>query len=179
MFEGLSIHTHTHTRLCNEGHMEKQVLTYVLHACIPCLVKETPSSKEPPSPYFWPNFLFSVSPAWSELHVATGVQLRSTASLKHYAYLSFVLQGSFVLMDVAYVACTVSYTRLSVTWVTWCRSECCLPSGLDFGAAGGSVVCYCLSNYLLWGHRVAVNMTRALFRVLSAETLKRVSTLDL
>ena len=31
--------------------------------------------------------------------------------------------------------------------MTWCRSECCLPSGLDFGAAGGSVVCYCLSIF--------------------------------
>ena len=28
-----------------------------------------------------------------------------------------------------------------------------VPSGLDFEAAGGSVVCYCLSNYLLRGHR--------------------------
>ena len=47
--------------------------------------------------------------------------------------------------------------------VTWCRSECYVQSGLDFKAAGGSVVRYCLSNYLLQGHRVAVNVTWALF----------------
>ena len=35
---------------------------------------------------------------------------------------------------------------------------------LDFEAAGGSVVRYCLSNYLLRGHRVAVNMAWAIFR---------------
>ena len=28
--------------------------------------------------------------------------------------------------------------------VRWCCSECCVPSGLDFEAAGGSVVCYLL-----------------------------------
>ena len=33
--------------------------------------------------------------------------------------------------------------------VIWCRSECCVRSGLDFEAAGGSFVHYCLSNYLL------------------------------
>ena len=26
--------------------------------------------------------------------------------------------------------------------VTWCHSECCVASGLDFKAAGGSVVLY-------------------------------------
>ena len=43
--------------------------------------------------------------------------------------------------------------------VTWCRSECCVPFGLDFAGVGGFVVRYCLSNYSLRGHRVAVNMT--------------------
>ena len=43
--------------------------------------------------------------------------------------------------------------------VTWYRSGCCMPSELGFKAAGGSIVHYCLSNYLLQGHRVAVNMT--------------------
>jgi len=33
--------------------------------------------------------------------------------------------------------------------VTWCCSECCVPSGLDFEAAVGSVVRYCLSSYLV------------------------------
>ena len=42
-------------------------------------------------------------------------------------------------MDVANAVHTVSYSMLTVTW---CRSECCVPSGLDFEAAGGSVVCY-------------------------------------
>ena len=52
-------------------------------------------------------------------------------------------------MDMANAACTASYTMLMVTW---CHSGCCVPSGLDFEAAGGSIVCYCLSNYLLQGH---------------------------
>jgi len=57
-----------------------------------------------------------------------------------------------VLMDEA----TMSYTMLTVTW---CHSECCVPSGLNFEAAGGSVVRYSL----LRGHRVTMNMTRVLF----------------
>ena len=48
-----------------------------------------------------------------------------------------------------------SYTMLTVTW---CCSECCVLSGLNFVATGGSVACYCLSNYLLWGHGVAINI---------------------
>ena len=35
--------------------------------------------------------------------------------------------------------------------VTLSHLECCVPSGLNFEAAGDSVVCY-LSNYLLQGH---------------------------
>ena len=48
--------------------------------------------------------------------------------------------------------------------VTSYSSECCMPSGLDFEAAGDYVVCYFVSNYLLQGLKVAVNMTWALFR---------------
>ena len=47
--------------------------------------------------------------------------------------------------------------------VTWYLSEGWVPSGLDFEAAVGSVVRYCLSSYLLRGHQVAVNMTWVLF----------------
>ena len=43
--------------------------------------------------------------------------------------------------------------------VTLCRSECCVPSGLDFEAARDSVVRYFVCNYLLRGLRVTVNMT--------------------
>ena len=39
-----------------------------------------------------------------------------------------------------------------------------MPSGLDFEAAGDSVVRYFVYNYLLQGLRVAVYMTWALFR---------------
>ena len=39
-----------------------------------------------------------------------------------------------------------------------------MPSGLDFEAAGDSVVRYFVSDYLLRGLRVAVNMMWALFR---------------
>ena len=54
----------------------------------------------------------------------------------------------------------LSYTMFTVTW---CCSECCVPSGLNFKAAGDSIV-RDLSNYLLRGHRVTVNMTWVLFR---------------
>ena len=45
--------------------------------------------------------------------------------------------------------------------VTSCRSECCVPSGLDFEPAGDSVVRYFVSNYLyllinLWPDPTAV-----------------------
>ena len=68
-------------------------------------------------------------------------------------------------MDVANAVRTVSYTMLTVTW---CRSECCVPSGLDFEAAGDSVVHYFVSNYLLRGLRTALDMTWALFRKYTA-----------
>ena len=61
--------------------------------------------------------------------------------------------------------------------VTWCHSECCVPSGLDFQAAGGSIVRYCLSNYLLRGHPDAVNMhDMGTLSWLNAEPLERVPT---
>ena len=41
--------------------------------------------------------------------------------------------------EVSNVAHTVSYTAMFM--VTWCHSECCVPSALDFEDAGGSVVC--------------------------------------
>ena len=48
---------------------------------------------------------------------------------------------------------------VEIATVIWCRSEGCELSGLYFEAAGCSIVCYCLSNYLLRWHRVAVNIT--------------------
>ena len=48
--------------------------------------------------------------------------------------------------------------------VTLCCSECCVRSGPDFEPAGDSIVRYFVSNYLLRGLRVAVNMMWALFR---------------
>ena len=60
--------------------------------------------------------------------------------------------------------------------VTWCCSVCYVPSGLDFEADGDSVARYCLSNYLLQGHRVTVNTTLALFLLLNAETVERMPT---
>ena len=56
---------------------------------------------------------------------------------------------------------TVSYSMLTVTSYS---SECCMASGLDFEAAGDYVVRYFVSNYLLRGLQVAVNMMWALFR---------------
>ena len=43
--------------------------------------------------------------------------------------------------------------------VTSYSSECGVPSGLNFKAAGDYVVCYFVSNYLLRGLQVVVNMT--------------------
>ena len=54
---------------------------------------------------------------------------------------------------------SASYTMVTVTW---CCSECCVLSGLDFKVAGDPGVCYCLSKYLLRGHQVNVNMIWAL-----------------
>ena len=48
--------------------------------------------------------------------------------------------------------------------VTSYSSECCVLSGIDFEAAGDSVVRYFVSNYLLQGLQVVVNMMWALFR---------------
>ena len=59
-----------------------------------------------------------------------------------------LIQGIFAWKDVANVVSTVSYTMFTVTLS---RSECCVPSGLAFEAAGDSVVRYFLSNYLLRG----------------------------
>ena len=36
-------------------------------------------------------------------------------------------------MDVANAVCTASYAMFTVTW---CHSECCVPSGLDFATSG-------------------------------------------
>ena len=60
--------------------------------------------------------------------------------------------------------------------VTLCYLECCVLSILDFEAVGGSVVCYCFSNYLLRGHSVAVNMTWGCSSRLNAETLETALT---
>ena len=48
-------------------------------------------------------------------------------------------------MYVANAVYTTSYTMLTVTR---CHSECCVLSGLDFEATSGSIVSYCLSDYL-------------------------------
>ena len=50
-----------------------------------------------------------------------------------------LLQGSFAWTDIANAVYTVSYTLLMVTW---CRSECCVLSGIGFEAAGGSFVVF-------------------------------------
>ena len=77
-----------------------------------------------------------------------------------------LIQGMFTYTDVANEVrfpkvvsrLTTSYSMLTVTSYS---SECCVPSGLDFEAAGDSVVHYFVPNYLL---QVSVNMTWALFR---------------
>ena len=64
-----------------------------------------------------------------------------------------------------YLARTTSYThhKLHTPQATPCSQwygaiqSVVVPSGLDFVAAGGSVVHYCLSNYFIWGHGVAIN----------------------
>ena len=72
-----------------------------------------------------------------------------------------------MLMDVANPVHTTSHTMLTVTW---CHSECCVPSGLNFEAAGGSVVRYSskASNHCV--HDMGS------LSWLNAETLKRAPT---
>ena len=45
-------------------------------------------------------------------------------------------------------------------------------SGIDFEAAGSSVVHYCLSNYLLRGHQVAVKHDMGALSGLNAKHLR-------
>ena len=91
-------------------------------------------------------------------------------SLQHYPYLGWETSCNTSLKVTMKHLCVdersynsgsriLSYTMFTVTR---CCSECCVPSGLNFKAAGDSIV-RDLSNYLLWGHRVTVNMTWALF----------------
>ena len=78
-------------------------------------------------------------------------------------------QGIFAWTDVANEVnipkvvsrLTASYSMLTITLYS---SECCVPSGLDFEAAGDYVVNYFVSNYLLRGLQVTVNVTWALVR---------------
>ena len=64
--------------------------------------------------------------------------------------------------DVANAASTASYTMLTVTL---CRSECCVPSGLDFEAAGESVVrLFCVQLFFSRALSHCKNMTWELFR---------------
>ena len=72
-----------------------------------------------------------------------------------------LIQSNFAWKDVDNVVSTVSYTMFTVTS---CRLECCVPSGLDFEAAGDSIVRHFVCNYLLRGLQVAINMMWTLFR---------------
>ena len=80
-------------------------------------------------------------------------------SLERYAYLRYetspkLIQGTFAQTDVANEVSTpkvvsrltASYSMLTITLYS---SECYVLSGLDFEAAGDSVVHYFVSNYLL------------------------------
>ena len=60
--------------------------------------------------------------------------------------LYLVLVRHLAYMDVGNAACTAKYIMLTVTW---CCSEYCVPSGLNFQVSGGSFVRYYLSSYLL------------------------------
>ena len=57
--------------------------------------------------------------------------------------------------------------------VTWCCSECCVPSGLDFEAAGGSIVRYCLSNSFASRASTRCKHGMGALSWLNAVTLKR------
>ena len=88
-------------------------------------------------------------------------EVRTFALFFTKAYYKVALRGETYGIHVSNAARTASYTMLTVT----CSIQSVVVlSGLDFEATGGSVVCYCLSNCLLRGHRFAVNMIWALFR---------------
>ena len=108
-----------------------------------------PLCPQPPQP----NFLYRVLKWAATLEWALQGYKWSVLNCGVYEEQSWAL-------CVANVARFASYTLFMVTW---CHSECYVPSGLDFKAAGGFVVQYLLSNYLLCGDSVTVNVTWAIF----------------
>ena len=61
----------------------------------------------------------------------------SSGSRVNWMEASIAVTTWHLCIDVANAVCTTSYTMLTVTW---CHSESCVPSGLDFKAARGLVV---------------------------------------
>ena len=151
---------------------------YLYHS----LMKESPPLKERPPRTFRP--IFCIGSKFTRMSAHTGADVEWASHGKWSVLVEFekhrhaqapcisvvnklcvilqqtFLQSRFMKTDIANAACTASYIMLMVTW---CHSGCCVPSGLDFEPAGGSIVHYCLSNYLLQGHRVTVNLRWVLF----------------
>ena len=122
------------------------------------LVKEPPLTKACP-PTFGPISCIESKFTWMSVHPrASFMWSLIKHNLKRYANLTKKLhvilhqrKGIFAYTDVANAVHTASTTTLTVTW---CRSKCCVSSGLKFEATGGYIVHYCFLNYLLRAHRV-------------------------
>ena len=95
-----------------------------------------------------------------------------TNTVVRYSLSSYLLQDDMVLFRVLF--CQDSTLLVVLLHVIACPITASSRFKHDKGApwlnaetleaAGGSVACYCLSNYLIQGHRVTLKMTRALFR---------------
>lgn len=107
----------------------------------------------------WASFIWlmkHIHGVWeTQPHVLCISEVRNFALYFTEGYNKAALCRQTQLMQCSY---TSSYTMLMVTL---CYSECCVAPGIDFKAAGGSIICYCLST-LCWYYLVAVNMTWAL-----------------
>ena len=138
--------------------------------------KERPPSERVPTPYFC-CFLYRIKvylnerPPWSKLRMANVVYLWSLRSTATSAMLSEVRNFVLYFTEGYYKAalCRWMYLRWCAPQATPCAwwlgavQSVVVLSALDIEATGSSILRYCLSNYLLRGHRVAVNMTLALF----------------
>ena len=138
------------------------------------VAKKGQLTKEHPPPTFGPISCIGSKFTWMSAHPGASFAwcLRrtslSTMRISGKKLRVILHQGIFAWTDVAnevsipkvVLRLTASYSMRTITSYS---SECCVPSRLDFEAAGDYIVCYFVSNYLLWGLQVAVNMTWTLF----------------
>ena len=105
----------------------------------PCsLVKEHPLTKECPPAIFDP--IYCIGSKFSPMSAHPGASFVSASIASNAMHITgkklCVILHRRLLNNIANAVRTRNYTVLTVTW---CCSECCVSSGLDFKAANGSV----------------------------------------